>query len=98
MKMKNVQLDYGDIVVHVTETTISVMSSQMSLAEKNMPVHIADSDFVWEISLSEAIDKSTTELYSDFVVTTEYAMTMNDFATMMQRARVSRTVLTPLSY
>lgn len=93
--MKSVTLHYEQnlgMTVEVKVDSISVQSFRMWMSNY-APYRILDEDYIWEISLQDAIDKPTEALYSDFVMTTEQTISFSDFAKMMQRARISRTVL-----
>lgn len=95
MKLLNAVHRYdNDIIVCVYENSIEIMSISVYASDFLLRSYLDDSDFIWKISMKEAIDLSTTELYNDFRSSTSCSIMYGDFAKLIQRARVARTVIT----
>lgn len=97
--MSSVVLKYDNDFVAVVDQHDNVEIQSIGMyAAQFCSVKLDDTDFIWEVPFKKLLDESPMELYDDFKLTTSANVDFSDFTLMIQRLRVSRTVLTNPKY
>lgn len=96
--MNEVVLHYDNGIVAVVNRDIVEIQTISMYGANFADGHLDETDFIWTVPFENVVDKSTSELYDEFKLVTECSLQFVDFSLLLQRIRVSYTVLTHPKY